>query len=354
MSWQGLLGHDAIVDHFRRMLRAERLASTFLFVGPGGIGKRTFARKLAQGLLCQTRPAAALDPCGTCPSCVQIEAGTHPDLVQVEKPSDRASIPVKLLIGEKEQRMREGFCYDLSKKPFFGGRKIGMIDDADYLNEEGANCLLKTLEEPPPNSVLILIGTSPTKQLPTIRSRCQVIRFRPLSAEQVAEVLLEQECVADRTQALQAAKFSEGSIARAKAFVDPALATFRLDFLAQLAEPQLDTVRISKQVLAFVDEAGKEAADRRERIRQVVKFALEFYRCLFREECGAAALADPELARLCTRVLHAGAAPDRTAERIERCLEALQQIDRNANQQTLVECWLDELEYGAAKPAAAL
>ena len=77
--------------------------------------------------------------------------------------------------------MREGLCHDIALKPFRGGRKIAIIDDADYLNQEGANCLLKTLEEPPEKSVIILIGTSQQRQLPTIRSRCQIVRFAPLS-----------------------------------------------------------------------------------------------------------------------------------------------------------------------------
>ncbi len=73
--------------------------------------------------------------------------------------------------------MREGLCHDIALKPFMGGRKVAIIDDADDLNEEGANCLLKTLEEPPPHSVLILIGTSAERQLPTIRSRARRFVF---------------------------------------------------------------------------------------------------------------------------------------------------------------------------------
>ena len=80
MSWQGILGHDEVAEHFRRALARGRLASSFLFVGPPGIGKRWFALKLAQALLCQRSPEEALDPCGTCPACVQVAAGTHPDL----------------------------------------------------------------------------------------------------------------------------------------------------------------------------------------------------------------------------------------------------------------------------------
>ena len=131
-----------------------------------------------------------MDPCEYCPSCLQVAARTHPDLEIVSKPEDKSFLPLELFIGDKEHRMKEGLCHRIAMKPFQGGRKIAIIDDADFLNAEGANCLLKTLEEPPPQSVLILIGTSPAKQLPTIRSRCQLIRFRPLRTDQVEELLL--------------------------------------------------------------------------------------------------------------------------------------------------------------------
>ena len=167
------------------------MASSFLFAGPDGIGKRTFAVKLAQALLCENSPEEALDPCEHCPACIQVDAGTHPDFQLISKPEDKSFIPLELLIGDKEHRRREGLCRHIALKPYMG-RKIAVIDDADYLNAEGANALLKTLEEPPPRSVLILIGASPAKQLPTIRSRCQLVRFQPLDADAVAQLLSAQ------------------------------------------------------------------------------------------------------------------------------------------------------------------
>ena len=160
MSWHGVLGHDAIVEEFRRAIGRGRLASSFLFAGPGGIGKRTFALKLAQALLCQTRPEAALDPCGACASCLQAAAGTHPDVLMVSKPEGKSEIPVQLFIGPKEHRRQEGLLHEIYLKPRMGGRRIAVIDDADYLNEEGANALLKTIEEPPPRSLLSLAARS--------------------------------------------------------------------------------------------------------------------------------------------------------------------------------------------------
>ena len=173
MVWQNIRGHDRIIDKFRRAIGKSRLASTFLFVGPAGIGKRTFALALAKALLCERASEQQLEPCGQCPSCVQVASLNHPDVELIAKPADKAFIPLEQLIGDAEHRMRAGLCYNISLRPFSGRRKIAILDDADYLNKEGANCLLKTLEEPPPQSVLILIGTSEQRQLPTIRSRCR-------------------------------------------------------------------------------------------------------------------------------------------------------------------------------------
>src|SRR5256885_14018551 len=215
MSWQSIRGHDQVVEKFRRALANGRLASTFLFVGPPGIGKRTFALKLAQGLLCERVPEVRLEPCGECPSCHQVASLNHPDVETIAKPADKAFIPVELLIGDAEHRMRAGLCYSISLKPYSGRRKIAIIDDADYLNKEGANCLLKTLEEPPPQSVLILIGTSEQRQLPTIRSRCQIVRFQSLAEQDVAELLVERGICDDPAIAKAAAAKSGGSLARA-------------------------------------------------------------------------------------------------------------------------------------------
>ena len=90
--WQGIHGHDQIVEQFRRALRRGRLASSFLFAGPAGVGKRTFALKLAAALLCDNRAEEDLDPCGECPACVQVAAGTHPDVEIVAKPEVAAKM----------------------------------------------------------------------------------------------------------------------------------------------------------------------------------------------------------------------------------------------------------------------
>ena len=133
MSWGNIVGHDEVVDRFSTALRRGRLASTFLFVGPPGIGKRAFAERLAQALLCETNAETMLEPCEACPACIQVRAGSHPDVLAVSKPADRSSIPLNLLIGDPQHRNRTGLCHDIGMKPARGKRKIAIIADADFL-----------------------------------------------------------------------------------------------------------------------------------------------------------------------------------------------------------------------------
>ncbi len=150
MTWQGIEGHDEVAEKLRRAV-GQSPGEQLPLLWPGRCGKtRAFALRFAQALLCQARPAADLDPCNTCPSCSMALGGTHPDIEVVAKPEEKALLPVELFLCDREHRGREGLCHWIGLKPFMGGRRIAIIDDADFFNEAGANCLLKTLEEPPP------------------------------------------------------------------------------------------------------------------------------------------------------------------------------------------------------------
>ena len=342
MTWQNIRGQDRVVEKFRRALAKGRLASTFLFVGPSGIGKRTFALALAKGLLCERVHEQRLEPCGQCPTCLQVASLNHPDVELIVKPADKAFIPLELLIGDAEHRMRAGLCYNIALKPYSGRRRIAILDDADYLNKEGANCLLKTLEEPPPQSVLILIGTSEQRQLPTIRSRCQVVRFNPMSEADVAELLLEKGLCDDRRQAQAAAQHGNGSLELATLWCDSELIEFRRELITALSKPTSETLAVAKLIGQFIDSAGKEATAKRGRLRLVVSLAEEFYRAILLEATSGAPPADVELAA-CVQSAKSWLDASCSSESLERCLDAYAHIDANANQATLIEWWLDEL-----------
>lgn len=340
--WQGILGHDDVVDRFRAAVRRGRLASTYLFVGPAGIGKRRFALALAKALLCQQGGGDSLEPCGHCESCRLFSAGSHPDLDVVSLPKDKSTLPLDLFIGDKEHRNQDGLCHRIALRPFLGGRKVAIIDDADYFSQESANCLLKTLEEPPPKSLMILIGTSPSRQLPTIRSRSQVVRFQPLAADTLAELLLSTGVVTDTEHAVRLASYGEGSIERAREIADPALWQFRAQLLHDLASAAPNPVRLAKAIQAFVDDAGKEASERRERLRTIVAFAEEFYRSLMRAEVGGSVVGD-ELLQTSLGKAERNLSSGQALESLDACLRAVEQVDRNANLGLVIQRWCEEI-----------
>ncbi len=342
MAWQGIEGHDAVVDAFVKAQAKGRVAGSYLFIGPEGVGKSTFARKLAKSLTC-AQPRPGLLPCDACASCVQAEAGSHPDIDIVQKPEDRATIPLDALIGDADHRMREGLCWRILLRPALGGRKVAIILDADLLSDEAANCLLKTLEEPPDGAVMILVGTALERQLPTIRSRCQIVRFRPLAADAVLRIL-KRETTAEpveeaRLQSIAAA--AAGSLARARMLLDPALAEFRGRLVTLLAKRPLHGVDLARETLAVVEAAGKDAGPRRARLRLVLESAIDYLRGVLRRDVAGEVPADPIIARAVEA--WAGDAEDASAA-LAHTLDALDAIDRNANLTILVDAWTAILE----------
>lgn len=338
--WQGIHGHDAVVERFRQSLASGRLAASYLFLGPSGIGKRTFAFKLAQALMCPRDQSGQLEPCGECESCQLIEAGNHPDLDIVGLPEGKRWLPVDLFLGDRDHRNQEGLCHNVSLRPQMGRRRVAIIDDADHLTVESSNCLLKTLEEPPPGAVMILIGTSRGRQLPTILSRTQTVRFAALSEESVRQLLVEKQIASDPAQADQLALACEGSLSKAAELVNPDLWAIQDSLLPQITPTRFDSVRLGSELMAFVNEAGKEADARRTRMRQLFGIVGTHFRQLLRAACS------PQSAphSVSTELIELGpSAQDLALAIIDRCLEAEVQLDRNANQATLIECWLDDL-----------
>lgn len=352
MSWTEILNHESAFERFKRSIQRNRLASTYLFVGPEGIGKRMFAHRLAQALLCETNAETELNPCGNCPGCLQVEAKTHPDLILVSKPSDKAFIPVETFIGDKDHRRQVGLCHDIGLKSFRGGRKVAIIDDADFLNQEGANSLLKTLEEPPPMSLLILIGSCEQQQLATIVSRSQVVRFEPLSNSQVLSILENNALVdSDDVPLSELANSSGGSIATALQLSDPETFEFRKTMFGQLAGQDPGQDDFSKMVTGFVDAAGKDGSKKRARLVLVGDFAITFYRQWFlqlteadldpdRTDPGLNSWVEPAVSFWRNNVTEGAVV---AANCIERCIEMQRQVRANAGAANVVDAWLRDL-----------
>lgn len=336
MAWQGVEGHDVVVQVFRQSLERRRLAHAYLFAGPAGIGKRQFARALARTLMCETRNEAAMDPCGTCPGCKQVTAGTHPDLIAVRRPPDKTDLPIDMI--------RDEVLRGLSLKPDRGRYKIAILDDADDMNHTTANCLLKTLEEPPPRSVIILIVTSPARQLATIVSRCQVIRFRGLLRETTVRLLEQTGIARDRDQAEYLAEASGGSLERAGALADPAVLDFRGTLWQLLAADRFDGVGAARQIIELSEAAGSASVDRRIRAQLLLGLCIDFFRLALRE---AAGVVSPVRLSNAEQRLVQGFANSRSADAIvrlvDRTLRADAEIDRMALLAVVIEAWADSM-----------
>jgi DNA polymerase-3 subunit delta' len=332
MAWQGIEGHDEQVTAFRQALAKGRLAHAYLFAGPPGIGKRLFARALAKSLFCESRPEADLDPCGECPACRQSDAATHPDLIAVARPPDKTDLPIELI--------RDQVIRGLSFKPDRGRYKVAIVDDADDMNQYTANCLLKTLEEPPARSLLVLVCTQPVRQLATILSRCQLIRFRPLPRALVADLLARSGIAADRSQAEFLAEAGGGSFDRARGLADPAVLSFRNELCQTLADDRHSNVRLGARLVELAEAAGSASVDKRTRAQLLMSLAIEFLRTALRTAAGAdptAAWSADERQRI--EQFAARHTTDQILQLIDRTMAADYQIERLASLPLVLEAW---------------
>jgi len=321
VSWHSVRGHDRIVSVLRTNLQSGRFPHAFLFVGPEGVGKRTFARMLARALLCERNNEVLLDPCETCPGCVQVKAGTHPDLIEVARPEDRQELPIRVI--------RE-LCANFGLKPARGARKIAIVDDVDDMNDEAANAFLKTLEEPPPGAVLILIGTSAELQLETIVSRCQVVRFEPIAEPELAALLLEVGVATDPSDAARLAALGEGSVSRASGLADPDLERFRRELIDELAvEHGFDPTELANRLAAFVRQAGKESSQQRRRAGLLIDELARMFRGVLWQTAGLEAPCPDPADRRAAHLLAERLEPEDVFVLADRCLEATYHLERN-------------------------
>ena len=197
-----IIGYQQIVGELQRTVASDRIAGAYLFVGPMGVGKETVARYFAQLIFCQqdTEPPTV---CGTCLACRKVGSGNHPDL-QFIRPEGSL-----LKIGQI-RALQKQIIYE----PFEASRKVYILTDVERMNAEAENCLLKTLEEPPASSVLILLTSNVEALLPTTRSRCQILQFHPIPTQELVEILIDRFSVAPE-QATTLAIAAGGAIGKA-------------------------------------------------------------------------------------------------------------------------------------------
>ena len=199
------------MEILRGHVQAGRRAHAYLFAGPDGVGKRLSASELAKTLNCEApgateRPASGpLDACDRCPSCQRIARKVHPDVHEVTTQGAADLIRIE----EIRQMLSR-----MALRPYMGRAQVAIIDGADRLTEEAANSLLKGLEEPSPQTVFALLTAQPARCLPTILSRCQLIRFHPLPTSVIEGLLASGKHCGPEAAGLLA-RLAQGSLARA-------------------------------------------------------------------------------------------------------------------------------------------
>lgn len=197
-----IIGHQQIVEQLQHTVASDRIAGAYLFVGPTGVGKETVARYFAQLIFCE-QDAQPPIVCGECLACRKVNSGNHPDL-QFIRPEGSL-----LKIGQIRELQKQ-----IIYEPLEASRKVYILTDVERMNAEAENCLLKTLEEPPASSVLILLTSNIRALLPTTRSRCQILQFHPMPTQELTEILVERFSVAPE-QATTLAITADGAIGKA-------------------------------------------------------------------------------------------------------------------------------------------
>ena len=198
----GIVGHEWAVAQLAQSMRSGSVAHAYLLSGVAGIGKTLLALRLAQALNCT---AGQDGPCLNCRACRLMERGNHPDLRIAGMATQAVGLKAEDAARQKELKIgtvRE-WQRDINLRPYEAKRRIFILHDAERLNEEASNAMLKTLEEPPPYATLILVAHS-TELLQTIVSRCRLLRLRPLPRQQVASTLEERGVPAEQAALLAA------------------------------------------------------------------------------------------------------------------------------------------------------
>jgi DNA polymerase III subunit delta' len=245
MPFDQIRGQENATRILRNSLLHGHLAHAYLLVGPEGVGKRLTALTLAKAMNCQSPPQPG-DCCETCPSCLKVNSSNHADVFAVEPEGTGIKI-------DQIREMQKRFRY----RPVEGRNRVCILDPADQLNETAANALLKTLEEPPGETYIFLISSRPYHLLPTILSRCQWVKFRPLSQEVIIQILTQVHSLKEE-DARFCASLAGGSVRKALALSGRMNFQKRVDGLGIFSDLPTKT---TEEILEICEKFAKDGEE---------------------------------------------------------------------------------------------
>ena len=320
-NWN-ILGHEWAVDMLRQHAARGEARHAYLFSGPPGLGRRTLALRLAQALNCP-KPLAPGIPCGLCRDCKQIETMQHPDMNVVQAETEGGTLKVDQV--REVQR-------SLSLKPYQSRYRVALFLRFQEANDNAANALLKTLEEAPAHAILLLTADSPEQLLPTINSRCEILRLRPLPIEAVTADLIYRGVDEERARLL--AHISGGRPGYARRLVDDVTLLEKRDERLNDLQTLLPAARVEK--FSYADKLSKD----KDAMRQAITIWLSYWRDVMLRVAGA----ETPLINVDRNMeieFLAGRLNLSTARRVVSDLEnALEKMDRNVNSRLLAEVLL--------------
>ena len=309
MTFESIIGQDRPIRFLNQMLHKGSLPHALLFTGIDGIGKRKTAVALGMALNCLS--PAGVSACGACPSCHKVVSGSHPDMVTVRPEG------TFIKIDQVRRVSRE-----LRFAPLDGKRRIVIIDDAQAMNLEASNAILKILEEPPKHTILILTAFQKADLLPTIASRCQQIAFRPIPHEKVAEVLVNSRGL-KRETAMAIAVATKGSLGKALSMDGEAWTEWRSGLLEQISSLSMKSIQ---PVLGFSDVLSRD----KDRLADALDMLMTWFRDLLMCKVAPERIINRDAINEIEQVSK-GQSIRQLLEKVEAVLSAQTAISRNSN-----------------------
>lgn len=311
MSFENLRGQDSAVNYLKASLKNNRVSHAYIFSGPDGVGKRLAAVNFAKAINCSG--AISGSSCDQCVSCKKIETLKHPDIFTLKPGDDSASIKIEDV---------RALIKDVYLKPFEARKKVYIIESSEYMKHEAANALLKTLEEPPADSVIILLTENIKALFHTIVSRCQVVKFFPLKLKEVEEILIREHSLSE-DNAHTLSHLSGGRLGEALKFKEDDIFTKRSLLIDKIVSPSRDDFDF--------DDVPKED------IKIYLDMMLAWYSDILNIKAGAR---DYMLVNIDKKDIISNEAAKLSFSRIEDIIggviSAIMSIDQNANQKLVM------------------